>query len=264
MKSMLRLSNNQLRLKYGIPTIVSDLRCRRLKWLRGIVQHSGDHHSLMATLTGALNFGMRAEVDSMGRLCKGANPRLKQFYADLAALAERDDEFALAFGISGWFAICTDLFMKVPLEKTWTFVGPEKKKLVSHDVVCDFTDRYCGVCGHVSKNAGGLQFHKFQKHGCRHPHSHYAICNQCPPCLTILGSTARVLTHVTLSLRRGSCEHAQPRYRAINPLSFLTTEIVAPPILLCHNCNYIAENLEDYYAHLNHGGSPADCRVLHE
>ena len=53
--------------------------------MRNTVKCSGARLSVMATLTGALNFGVKAEVDAMGKLCAGANPWLKQFDADLAA-----------------------------------------------------------------------------------------------------------------------------------------------------------------------------------
>lgn len=40
---MLRLTNEQLRIIHGVPTIVSEMRYRRLKWLRNMVRFLDDH-----------------------------------------------------------------------------------------------------------------------------------------------------------------------------------------------------------------------------
>lgn len=58
---------------------LSELRFRRLKWLRTMVKHYQDHIAAITALTGELNCGGPAELDELGQLVQGkdSNPWLR-------------------------------------------------------------------------------------------------------------------------------------------------------------------------------------------
>ena len=93
-----------------VPTVASELRARRLRWLQQMVLFPEKSRSTLAALVGQSYWEPDSPIDNKGNLTSASSPWLLQFFDDLDALAKVNSLFRKDWSEFGWNAVYRKAF----------------------------------------------------------------------------------------------------------------------------------------------------------
>ena len=206
-----QISNNDARRLLRIDTVESTMCCRRLQWLRSILQAPEANKQLIAALVGTLAIeeerGIQVGrspwvaqwVEDVGRLCEahGIPCPIHTYLAREGDCALFDPQF------SGWIMLYDP--RHVLSREDWRREGGEEEEDNPDLLRCDHVDSNGERCYFV----GTLQqVHSHKKcHGWKSMERSLTLSNQCPVC-RFVGNAKSVKVHVQSLLRNGVCPDA--------------------------------------------------------
>ena len=162
-----RLDNNSLRDHWGICSLHSSLRARRLKWLQSVGAHPGANKPWLAVVLGESWYSPRQVTDNGWPIDK-CNPWLAQFMADIICLIETLDcaNPAQLLNDKGFFVIFTPAFLEADVQtvKTPVALPVIRQSKQNASVPCNMADDYGGLRGFIAKDMAGLQLHRWEFH----------------------------------------------------------------------------------------------------
>ena len=103
-------SNETVRQMLKVPTVASELRARRLRWLQQMVLFPEKSRSTLAALVGQSYWEPDSPIDNKGNLTSASSPWLLQFFDDLDALAKVNSLFRKDWSEFGWNAVYRKAF----------------------------------------------------------------------------------------------------------------------------------------------------------
>ena len=151
-----------------------------------------------------------------------ANPWLKQAWADLKQVAEKDSTFSIELHEHGWLGLyrCASFF-KFSTRKISAFSSSCDPSIASRrepDVVCN-------LCGTRCRSHVGLVVHRRRSHGIQSAITTFVRGNQCPRCNRCFSNVRQARRHLARYFP-GTC-------RADNHSGY---SVVCPARLICIAC----------------------------
>eukprot|EP00930_Biecheleria_cincta_P000178 TRINITY_DN10038_c0_g1_i1.p1 TRINITY_DN10038_c0_g1~~TRINITY_DN10038_c0_g1_i1.p1 ORF type:complete len:306 (-),score=32.99 TRINITY_DN10038_c0_g1_i1:1035-1886(-) len=188
--SAVALTNREVRIACGIPSVHAALLRGRLKFVQRLALHPQVHAACSGALAGTIKGGqeqLRGKVPD-----DRANPWLLQFWKDLQIAAQTSDQLNSDLSRYGWkelyksHALQTLDFSKLPF-----FSTPCDAEIRVH------SHESCRCwCGHLCTSNASFAMHAFRAHHVQMYLFRFVQSNECPSCLQVLASKRQARLHL--------------------------------------------------------------------
>ena len=265
-QSIIITDNNDIREIMGLSCIRLELRLRRLKWLRDILDNPRENVQLRAAVAG--NLQLPGEI-----LTKPYLPWLNIIRADLIwylretmrSMDWRDHERCregihtlnlwdqqgqlgkiLSPDLMVWFKhITTDLH---DLRHYKDISEPRESQMPQGESRCEHVNMDGSVCQFQGPPAL-MGLHRYYDHGMCNPIKATVVNNECPGCGTIFASVKSAKEHANRSWKLGRC----PNHRVSRPYSFNLIREPIDSVICCKICKTEVQGNDEIMAHMrNH------------
>lgn len=242
------LSDNVIRKRWKIPTLCTELRFRRLKWLISLLRHPLEWVSLRATLCQQLPFEDFPQLDDHGLPTIHASPWLKQIVEDLAILHNVCPQVPkieqLELGLREILATDSPLLrVKTRLKRLRSFDDTGNFPAGRAEAKDKTRIMQCEQCEFIANDLHALQSHRNKTHNILKLSTIRAVTNQCPYCEKSYATKQGAARHVH-KRKAGQCPKAGG-----NKLAYLYPVIV-PLEIECDICQSRFSSLHKYNLHV--------------
>ncbi|CAE8639588.1 unnamed protein product [Polarella glacialis] len=248
----IRRTARDIRKLAGLPTIGSELRRRRLMWMRHLARNPDDWLPLRALMFGKLPEETQDQLTPQGQLTDFASPWLAQWADDLARLARAVPSFpkiaSLDGGLLGFFLPSSPLAsIRGRFRKVLTFdatpqpTAPRPAQDIGELIP---TIWRCHDCQYVGNTWSGLVCHRRTAHHIVSRHAQCVLTNQCPRCRNIFVSLRGAKQHYRKKKDNRCPKAGRGKWAGLYKLQ-------TPQIIDCPACDAHFNTIEDYNLHVD-------------
>lgn len=127
------LTNSAVRESLRVPTIASELRARRIRWLQNMCRWKTAGAITLHILESRFLWEHDDQIASNGRLTNLSSPWVVQFYRDIKIASEYCPRFQEQFILLGWWSIYTNAFQHVKSRSLLVYDDDNTVNIDRHD-----------------------------------------------------------------------------------------------------------------------------------